>query len=57
MTITPEKHALHLQRLAYHEAKADYYRSLTRAYQYQLEAQRVQDKKKDSARYYSQLQN
>lgn len=55
MTITPEQHAIHLRQLAYHERKADEYRKLTRQYQYDLEAQRVVDKKQDSARYYQEL--
>lgn len=56
--MTPhEQHQHNLERLQYHERMAEYYRTLTREYMYAIEAQRVQDKKKDSEEYYKQLKN
>ena len=55
MTITPEQHEIHLRQLAYFERKADELRKLTQQYLYDIEAQRVVDKKQDSAKYYEQL--
>ena len=52
---THEQHLINLERLQYHERMAEYYRNLTRKYMYAIEAERVQDKKKDSEEYYKQL--
>jgi len=50
--MTHEQYILYLKQLRYHQQMVEQLLKQTRAYIYAQEAQRVQDKKQDSERYY-----
>lgn len=55
--ITEEQYEEALEMLRFHEAKVEYLKKITRKYMYDWESQRVQDRKADSHKFYSQKTN
>lgn len=52
MTITELQYQTALKKLAFHEAKVEEYKAITRKFHYDNEAERVKQRKTDSDKYH-----
>ena len=52
MTITELQYLRAMEKLAFHQAEAEKYIKITRQYNYNLEAERVKNRKVDSDKYH-----